>query len=72
MQLGLPGSGDVVAIAFVVLYWAVIVGGLLKLGRWFVDRRTRELRQRVALLEHEVAELQVDTSSVESSSAGRE
>ncbi|SFS01793.1 hypothetical protein SAMN05216559_2548 [Halomicrobium zhouii] len=66
MQIGLPAGGDVAMLVFVVLYWAVVIGGVVKLIGWIVDRRTRELRQRVALLEHEVAELDGDASSAES------
>lgn len=65
MQFGLPLGGDVVMIVFVALYWVVIVVGVVKLIGWIVDRRTRELRQRVALLEHEVAELEGNAHSSE-------
>jgi|GEM_PF-3583639 len=58
MQFGLHLGGEVVMLVFVVLYWAVIVGAVVKLIGWIVARRTKELRQRVALLEHKVTEIE--------------
>lgn len=45
-------------IAFVVLSYAVVIAAAVKVARWLIRRETKELRQRVALLEHEVAALE--------------
>lgn len=59
MQFGLSGSTDVALMAaFWLLFYGVLAVAGVRLFGWLVDRRTAELRDRVALLEHEVAELE--------------
>lgn len=58
LQAGIPGGSELVTIAFVVLSYAVVIAAAVKVARWLIRRETKELRQRVALLEHEVAALE--------------
>lgn len=70
MVAGLPGWNEIAIIGTTALFYGAVVAAVIGLLRWFVDRRTAELRQRVALLEHEVAELR--ESSTERTNDERE
>ena len=72
MQMGIPGTAEFLALAFVVVFYGGLLLLAVRLVGWLVDRRTSELRKRVALLEHEVAALEDERASTETGSDGEE
>ncbi|MCU4801091.1 hypothetical protein OB920_11990 [Halobacteria archaeon HArc-gm2] len=58
MVAGIPGWNEIAILGTLVLFYGAVAAGAIGLLRWIVDRRTRELRQRVALLEHKVTEIE--------------
>jgi len=57
MQFSLPGAQELIIVLFVALAWTLPIIAAYRLVQWIVARETKELRQRVALLEYEVQEL---------------